>query len=103
MHLRRTKKLSRLVPLDQPIDRPDDREEPLLHLTREDVDGILQQMPEGYRVVFMLYVIDGYSHNEIGNQLGISPDTSRSQLSRSKRWMRKYLVSHPIIEEYGQY
>lgn len=103
MHLRRTKKLSKLVPLDQPVDRPDDAEEPMEHLTRADVDRLLDVMPSGYRVVFMLYVIDGYSHNEIGQQIGISPDTSRSQLSRAKRWMRKHLVSHPIITEYGQY
>jgi RNA polymerase sigma-70 factor (ECF subfamily) len=49
---------------------------------------VLQRMPEGYRQVFSLVEIDGYSHQEAGLRLGISPETSRSQLSRAKKWLQ---------------
>lgn len=51
---------------------------------------ILSVMPEGYRNVFSLVMLEGYSH-EVGEQLGISADTSRSQLARSKQWLNRHL------------
>ena len=53
---------------------------------------ILQGLPAGYRTVFNLYVIDGYTHKEIGELLGISENTSKSQLWRAKASMRKILL-----------
>ena len=55
-------------------------------LTRE-----IQALPEGYRIVFNLYVIDGYKHEEIAKELGISVNTSKSQLSRAKAKLRESL------------
>ncbi len=52
---------------------------------------MIQQLPDGYRAVFNLYVIEGYSHQEIAEQLGISVNTSKSQLSRAKGVLRKLL------------
>ncbi|HRQ50446.1 MAG TPA: sigma-70 region 4 domain-containing protein, partial [Agriterribacter sp.] len=45
-----------------------------------------------YRAVFNLYVIDGYSHQEIGKMLGISVGTSKSNLARARAFLQKYLV-----------
>ncbi len=61
-------------------------------LTKEDVDNYLEKMPERYKMVFMLSVIDGYSHKEIGKLLHINETTSRSQLSRAKSWIKKELL-----------
>lgn len=52
---------------------------------------ILQWLPVGYKTVFNLYAIEGYSHNEIAIQLGISESTSRSQLTMARRILKKYL------------
>ncbi|MEN0049728.1 MAG: sigma-70 family RNA polymerase sigma factor [Bacteroidota bacterium] len=52
---------------------------------------MVQQLPTGYRVVFNLYVIEGYSHQEIADSLDISVNTSKSQLSRAKASLRKLL------------
>ncbi|MEM8527048.1 MAG: sigma-70 family RNA polymerase sigma factor [Bacteroidota bacterium] len=52
---------------------------------------MVQQLPTGYRVVFNLYAIEGYSHQEIAENLGISVNTSKSQLSRAKSTLRKLL------------
>lgn len=49
-----------------------------------DVQTATQKLPEGYRLVFDLYMFEGYSHREIAHELGISEATSKSQLSRAK-------------------
>jgi len=65
-------------------------EDPGFHeLTKKDIEKLLSDMPEGYRQIFMLVIIDEYSHKEVGALLDISPETSRSQLSRAKKWLRK--------------
>ncbi len=51
----------------------------------------VQQMPDGYRTIFNLYVIEGYQHNEIGELLGISEGTSKSQLSRARGYLMNIL------------
>lgn len=46
--------------------------------------GIIQELPDQYRLVFSMYVMDGYSHKEIGEMLGISNGTSKSNLARAR-------------------
>lgn len=53
-------------------------------LAEKDILALVQQLSPGYRTVFNMYVIEGYSHKEIGEMLGISEGTSKSQLSRAK-------------------
>lgn len=62
------------------------------HLEAEDLVGIIQTLPTGYRIVFNLYAIDGYSHKEIADQLGISENTSKSQLSRARTYLQRILA-----------
>jgi RNA polymerase sigma-70 factor (ECF subfamily) len=52
---------------------------------------MLQKIPAGYRMVFNLYVIEGYSHKEIGEQLNISESTSKSQFSRARAYLMNLL------------
>jgi len=52
---------------------------------------LIQKLPDGYRVVFNMYVIEGYSHKEIAQQLNIQVNTSKSQLSKAKATLRKML------------
>ncbi len=53
--------------------------------------ALIQKLPEGYRMVFNLYVIEGFSHKEIGEMLEITESTSRSQLAKSRKWMQNEL------------
>lgn len=62
------------------------------HLEAEDLMRLIQELPSGYRIVFNLYAIDGYSHKEIAEQLGISENTSKSQLSRARTYLQKLLA-----------
>jgi len=67
------------------------QEDALSKLSYNELLRILQGLPPGYRTVFNLYVIDGYSHKEIGEFLGISENTSKSQLWRAKASLRNIL------------
>lgn len=62
------------------------------HLEAEDLLRMIQQLPTGYQIVFNLYAIDGYSHKEIAEQLNISENTSKSQLSRARVYLQKLLA-----------
>jgi len=57
----------------------------------EDIIKVLSHLPTGYRTVFNLYVIEGYKHREIAEQLGISINTSKSQLILAKKRLRELL------------
>ena len=61
------------------------------NLCEEELLTLIQQLPDGYRMVFNLYVIEGYSHKEIGEKLNITESTSRSQLAKSRKWMQMEL------------
>ena len=49
---------------------------------------LIMTLPPGFRAVFNMYAIEGYSHKEIGEMLGISETTSRTQLSRARIWLQ---------------
>jgi RNA polymerase sigma factor (sigma-70 family) len=58
----------------------------------EEVMEAIQALPPGYKVVFNLYVFEGYSHKNIAEELEISENTSKSQLSRARNYLRKSLT-----------
>jgi len=60
-------------------------------LTESDIIPVLDQLPEGYRTVFNLYVIEEYKHREIAELMGISINTSKSQLILAKKRMKQLL------------
>ena len=53
-------------------------------LAEKDILALVQELSPGYRTVFNMYVVEGYTHKEISDMLGISEGTSKSQLSRAK-------------------
>ena len=61
------------------------------HLLAEDLLKMIQALPEGYKIVFNLFAIEGYSHKEIADLLGVSENTSKSQYSRAKAYLRHEL------------
>lgn len=52
------------------------------------VMGLIQKMPEGYRMILNMYVFEGYQHKEIADMLGISENTSKSQLSKGRKYLK---------------
>ena len=61
------------------------------NLAEKDIIKMIQELSPGYRQVFNMYVIEGYSHKDIGDILGISEGTSKSQLARAKGILKKML------------
>lgn len=66
----------------------------LENLAEKDIIKIVQELSPGYRTVFNLYVVEGYSHKEIGDMLGISEGTSKSQLARAKSVLQKKIAQY---------
>lgn len=73
---------------------PDTNEAVYDELAAKELTLLIQQLPTGYRLVFNLYVLEGYTHREIAEQLGISEGTSKSQLSKAKKMLRAKLEFH---------
>lgn len=57
----------------------------------EHIQTLIDSLPEGYRVVFVMYAIEGYKHQEIAKTLGISESTSKSQLFKARKLLQKKL------------
>jgi len=60
------------------------------------VKDAMKELPEGYRLVISLYLLEGYDHEEIGEILGISENTSRTQFLRAKRKLNEILIKRGI-------
>lgn len=65
-------------------------------MSLEDLIQVINDLSDGYRTIFNMYVIDGYSHEEIAEKLNISASASRSQLARAKNLLRRKLESQGI-------
>jgi RNA polymerase sigma-70 factor (ECF subfamily) len=66
-------------------------------LSTQDLLDVIQNMPLGFKTVFNMYVIEGYSHKEIAEELNVSVNTSKSQLSRAKVYLQKILINEKVI------
>ena len=91
----------RMYIVSEPVE--DDKtleEEPYDFLTTEEIHKVICSLPDGYRIVFNLYVMEGLSHDEISKLLNISCSASRSQLTKAKKLLKKILSAKGI--KYGK-
>jgi RNA polymerase sigma-70 factor (ECF subfamily) len=72
---------------------PDQAVEPdaIARMSEAELLKVIAQLPDGYRVIFNLVAIEGYSHAEVAQTLGIQESTSRSQLTKARRWLCEQL------------
>ena len=68
-------------------------EDALMHLRTNEIEALIAELPPGYRTIFNLYAIEGYSHAEIALLLDISEGTSKSQLSRARAQLQNQLTA----------
>ena len=68
-------------------------EDVLDQMSAQEIIGYVQDLPPGYRIVFNLNVIEGYTHKKIGEILNISENTSKSQLFRAKNALKRKIIS----------
>jgi RNA polymerase sigma factor (sigma-70 family) len=89
----RSKKMN-LVPLDEVEPAAEDViNDEDLYLDIERIKSCIEQLPDGYRIVFSLYLLEGYDHKEISQILGITESTSKSQYNRAKAKLRSLLLT----------
>lgn len=69
-------------------------DDPEVHLTSKELADLIRQLPSGYQTIFNLYAVEGYSHIEIGEMLGISDGTSRSQYARARALLATWIKKH---------
>jgi RNA polymerase sigma factor (sigma-70 family) len=67
-------------------------------LSAEDIFKGIAQLPRGYRMVFTLYAVEGFKHEEIGIKLGITTGTSKSNLSKARIKLQKILLDMQAIK-----
>lgn len=60
--------------------------------TRDELLDAINRLPDGYKMVFNLYVVEGYKHKEIAEMLKVDINTSKSQLSRAKKYLQRDLI-----------
>lgn len=60
-------------------------------LSVDDIQSLIDALPEGYKMIFNLYAIEGYKHKEIADMLGINEGTSKSQLSHARRLLQEQI------------
>lgn len=61
-------------------------------MSEQDILKLINQMPQGYRYVFNMYAIEGYSHKEIADSLGIEEASSRSQYAKAKKYLQQQII-----------
>jgi len=73
-------------------------ENPHAELSGKELLQLIDQLPEGYRLVFNLYVVEGYGHAEIADMLKIAEGSSKSQLFKAKAYLKKLIENKTISE-----
>lgn len=85
-----------IVEQEQTLQLEDKSENIFSKMSAKEITRIIQNLPLGYRLVFNMYVIEGYKHNEIAQELGIKEGTSKSQLSKARKLLRQQIESQLI-------
>jgi len=91
------KRKADLIPVENLPEYPSgtETENEIPGLSTEQVHQAMEKLPEGYRVVFSLYLLEGYDHAEISQIMGISEATSKSQYSRAKQRIKEIIINQP--------
>ncbi len=87
---------------DQLNEKQNDRVDELTtdhNLHYQEIYDLVLRMPDGYRTVFCLYHIEGYSHKEVAEKCGISESTSKSQLSKARNFLQNQLKKQEVYHE----
>jgi RNA polymerase sigma factor (sigma-70 family) len=85
---------------------PVTNETPEILLNTKELSALIQQLPTGYQTIFNLHAVEGYTHVEIGEILGIADGTSRSQYARARAlmlsWIKKYYTDNLKMQAYAK-
>ncbi|MGB0805104.1 MAG: RNA polymerase sigma factor [Salibacteraceae bacterium] len=97
--IRKNKKFRFSVDITEAEDKVNVTESALSEIRTKELLELIQKLPDGYRVVFNLFAIEGYGHKEIAEKLEITENTSKSQYRKARLWLQKELVKLDKILE----
>ena len=89
MHLRKKKIFREIDNIEEVINNITVSADAISNMTLQELTNLITKLPKGYRTVFNMYVIDGYKHSEISEQLDISVSTSKTQLMKARQMLQK--------------
>jgi RNA polymerase sigma factor (sigma-70 family) len=99
-HFRKNHKYAFTAELDNGVIQVSSQTETALdRLSYEEIIRSVQKLTPGYRTVFNLFIIEGFTHEEISEKLGISTGTSKSNLAKARRQLQKILFQENIIQQ----
>lgn len=98
-HLRANRRLPLFQAGDFADTQPAPEPLPDAGLDAERIYALICELPPGYRTVFNLFAIEGYTHREIADQLGIAENTSKSQLSKARGLLQEWLINYGYERE----
>jgi len=105
-YIRDHKKEKMTMDSRQDLEIPDETDNESLfddyNYSNDQLVSFICELPVGYRTVFNLFVMENYSHKEIADLLGISENTSKSQLSKARRFLKKCLEEHKNEIKYAK-
>jgi RNA polymerase sigma factor (sigma-70 family) len=98
-HFRKYQKHNVLTELDNVVFQlPSVNETAIDKISHEEIIRAIQELSPGYRTVLNLYIIEGFTHDEIGKRLGISEGTSKSNLAKARKQLQKILFKQNEIQ-----
>lgn len=98
-HIRSRNKWKNSVDLDKAEELDAEETDALSMMNETSLLGLIEKMPSGYKAVFNLFAVEGYGHKEIGDLLGISENTSKTQFLKAKNWLKKNLAELEHISD----
>jgi len=99
-HFRKNHKYAFTAELDNGVIQVASQSESALDkISYEEIIRAIQKLTPGYRTVFNLFVVEGFTHEEISDRLGISTGTSKSNLAKARRQLQKILYKENLIHE----
>lgn len=101
--LKQNRKYQRDLSFDDVSMHPVTEEDPQMNLQAKELANLVRQLPTGYQTVFNLHAVEGYSHVEIGQLLGISEGTSRSQYMRARNLLIAWIGKHSLTQKKSLY
>ncbi|GAB4404572.1 MAG: sigma-70 family RNA polymerase sigma factor [Bacteroidia bacterium] len=95
-HYRKSAKRPNLVEINHAIHETD-VQDVVSDLSADEILAMVQDLSPAYRMVFNLYVVEGYSHKEVGDMLGISEGTSKSNLAKARTKLQQMILKSRLV------
>jgi len=102
-YLKRNRKYQEEMFFTEEYLHPVTDDDPAVRLQAKELADLIRQLPQGYQVIFNLHAVEGFTHVEIGEMLGISDGTSRSQYSRARNLLITWIDNYSVEQKKASY